>query len=556
MSGLGTRLFVIEPIVIVNANAAMDEKLSGHKRINRMPERRGVFLTGATGLLGQYLLQDLFLKEFQVTVLVRDSGQETAAERISKIVDFWSERLGQKLPIPTVVTGDLGQNSLGLSAADSNWISRHCHAVIHSAADLSFRKTSDGEPWRTNVEGTKSLIELCRSAGLSEWHQVSTAFVCGRRTGLIKEDDVDDGPSFHNPYEESKFHAEQLVRQAADIHATIYRPSIIIGDSLTGHTSTYTGLYRFLELAVHLASVNTHPADDAIPLRIPLNGDEPWNLVPVDWVSRAIVELLRKSQWHGNTFHLVSRAPISTRVIRDVGVKELNLQSVEFAGSEGIENPCRREEMFQKGIREYWSYLSGNPIFSSRKTIAALPELPPPSIDRPMLERMMRFAMTNNWGRERGASHAIVAPSQTAEVNPDSMPRTYCAEYIEQIFPRQNNRSRLAREAGLNLTACFDVTGPTGGQWTCRWRRGELVSVTRGLKQDAAVTYHTDAVTFQEVVSGLQTPQEAFFEQRINITGDMEAALKLTVLFGQFLAEERVTQPVLTDVNDATHSCV
>ena len=521
-----------------------------------MPERRGVFLTGATGLLGQYLLQDLFLKEHQVTVLVRGAGQETASERISKIVDFWSERLGRKLPIPTVVTGDLAQKALGLSAADRSWIGRHCHAVIHSAADLSFRKTSDGEPWRTNVDGTKSLIELCRSVGLSEWHQVSTAFVCGRRTGLIDEDDVDDGPSFHNPYEESKFHAEQLVRQAAYVHATIYRPSIIIGDSLTGHTSTYTGLYRFLELAVHLASVNSHLEDDSIPLRIPLNGDEPWNLVPVDWVSRAIAELLTKSQWHGTTFHGVSHAPISTRVIRDVGVKELNLRSVEFAGAEGIENPSRREEMFQKGIREYWPYLGGNPIFSSRNIIAALPELPPPSIDRLMLERMMRFAVTNNWGRDRGTSRAVVAPSQTAEGNPRSMTRSYCAEYIEQIFPRLNNRSMLAREAGLNLTACFDVSGPNGGQWSCRWSRGELVLVTRGLEQGAAVTYHTDATTFHEVVSGLQTPQEAFFEQRINITGDMETALKLTVLFGQFLAEELVIQPDLTDVIDATPTCV
>ena len=91
----------------------------------------------------------------------------------------------------------------------------------------------------------------------------------------------------------------------------------------------------------------------------------------------------------------------------------------------------------------------------------------------------------------------------------------------------------------MDVTVCIDLRGPGGGQWSCKWKQGELVYVKWGLDEGAAVTYHIDTATFQDVVSGVQTPREAFFEQRIRITGDLEIALKLAVLFGQFLTENQ-----------------
>jgi thioester reductase-like protein len=510
-----------------------------------MPEPRGVLLTGATGLLGQYLLHDLLLRGCPVAVLVRDSRQGRAVQRIGEILALWNERRRRKLPTPLILAGELGSDGLSLTVAERRWLGRHCRAVIHAAASLSFRETPEGEPWRTNVAGTKSLLKLCQRMGISEWHQVSTAFVCGRRAGLITEEDLDAGQSFHNPYEESKFQAEQLLRQTSGIRATVYRPAVIVGDSRTGHTSSFNGLYRFLELAVRLASVNATAGEARLPLRLPLTGDEVWNLVPVDWVSRAVVELLAKPQWHGRTFHLASGSPVSTRFVRDVGAEVLNLSGVEFAGPEGVEHPCRLEQLFLNGIQEYWPYLGGNPAFASVNTNAALPDLPCPIVDRSMLERLIRFAVTNRWGR---------AARPTTEVRGRPAPASHCAEYIEQVFPKQARRSRLAREAGLDLTVCIDLRGPGGGQWSCQWRQGELIYARSGLDSDAAATYHTDTATFHAVVNGLQTPQEAFFEQRIAITGDLETALKLAVLFGQFIAQNPVATPHRMEVMDST-SC-
>jgi thioester reductase-like protein len=496
-----------------------------------MPERPGVLLTGGTGLLGQYLLPNLLLNNHPVTVLARDSPREQAAERIARLLAFWSERLHRKLPAPVVLSGDLNQDALGLTYLDRCWIQRQCRAVIHSAANLSFRETLDGEPWRTNVEGTRALLALCRDVGLAEWHQVSTAFVFGRRTGLLSEEDVDLSQSFHNIYEESKAHAEHLVTHTPGIRATIYRPSVIVGDSRTGHTSTFDGLYQFLQLAQRLASVHAGGPSN-LQLRLPLSGNEMWNLVPVDWVARAIVELLGKPWWHGYTFHLVSRSPVTTRLLRDVGVEILNLSGVEFAGPGSVENPTRLEQLFVEGIEEYWPYLSGNPIFASANTQSALPGLPPPVVDRPLLERLINFAVACNWGR--GSAPGKGKPP----------PRSSCADYIERTFPPQARQSRLGREAGLDLTIGVDVHGPGGGQWSCTWKSGEFQATTPGLAEDALVIYHTSTTTFHALLTGQLTPQEAFFEQQISITGDLETALKLAVLFGQFLTETTsTTQP-------------
>ena len=506
-----------------------------------MAERRALLLTGATGLLGQYLLQDLLLRNYPVAVLVRSSRDASASERVARIVALCSERTKTRLPMPTILEGDLGQPDLGLSDADETWLARHCRAVIHSAASLTFQETSAGEPWRTNVAGTEALLAICQRARIAEWHHVSTAFVCGKRTGHISEKDLSYTTDFHNAYEESKAQAEQLVRRAAGMRATIYRPSIIVGAHETGHTSSYSGLYRFLEMAVRLASLTCPNGQGHFPLRLPLSGEETWDLVCVDWVSRAIVEIMAKREWHGLTFHLTSRSPTTTRLIRDTGAELLKLQGVEFAGLGGVEKPSRLEESFGAGIEEYWPYLMGNPRFDSANTVAATKPAPP--VDRVVLERLIRFAVADRWGR--GARRPAGRRRSSASFD--------CGRYIEQEFAVQAQNSKLAQEAGIDLTAALDLGGPEGGQWSCEWRQGEFVEVRRGLDEAASVTYHTDAATFEAIVKGKQNVQEAFFDQRIAVSGDLETALKLAVLFGQFLAENPVAQP---QYKEATHFTV
>src|ERR1019366_9861726 len=94
-----------------------------------MPVRRVVLLTGATGVLGRYLLRDLLLSGQRVAVLARDSRAGRAENRIKELLDFWGEALGRPLPCPVILHGDLSEAGLGLCHSDRNWLGRNCEAV-------------------------------------------------------------------------------------------------------------------------------------------------------------------------------------------------------------------------------------------------------------------------------------------------------------------------------------------------------------------------------------------------------------------------------------------
>jgi nucleoside-diphosphate-sugar epimerase len=483
---------------------------------------RDLLLTGATGLLGRYLLRDLLAAGHRVAVLARDAGPVRAGERIAGLVAPWRGPLGAPPPDPVVLGGDLLEPGLGLSAADRAWLARHRPAVVHAAADVTLRRSHRSDPWATNADGTRRLLDLCEALGLTELHHVSTAFVCGDRAGPVAEDELEAGQRFHNDYERSKFEAERRLRRARGVRATVYRPSVIVGDSGTGFTSSYHGPYRFLEAAVRLTGP-TAGGRRSLPLRLPFAGDEPRDLVPVDWVSRAIVRVVQRPECHGRTYHLTAREPVPVRAIKEVAERVLAVDGVRLAGPGRPADPSPLEELFLDQLREYWPYLHGDPVFDSRNTRAALPDLPPPRIDRAALERLIRFAVADDWGRARRRSGR-------------GRPGVDCSDYLERFFPAAARGSVLGR-LPLELTVGLEVRGPGGGRWACRWRGPGPAEVRREPPVGADVVYRMDRPTFESVVRGWESPQAAFFARRIEIAGDLEKALKLAVLFGQFVAE-------------------
>jgi nucleoside-diphosphate-sugar epimerase len=363
-----------------------------------------------------------------------------------------------------------------------------------------------------------------RRPRLDETHHVSTAFVCGDRTGTIHEQELDRGQGFHNDYEKSKFVAERRVRQAGHLQATVYRPSVIVGDSRTGYTASYQGFYRFLDLALRLAEpTRTIPPRRWLPLRLPFTGAEPRNLVPVDWVSQAIVQIVNRPHLHGRTYHLASPQPVRGQAIKEIAEELLHIDGAQWVGQKAIAAPTLVEELFLERVADFWPYLDGDPVFDCRNTSAALPWLPAPRIDRNLLARLLRFAVADEWGRARRRR----GPDRSA---------VDCAHFIEEFFPESARRSVLAR-ISLDVTVALEVRGPGGGDWSCSWNAGQLLEVRRGLDAAADVTYRMDVSTFDEIVHGRQSLHQLFFAQQIEIDGDVERALKLAVMFDQFLKE-------------------
>jgi thioester reductase-like protein len=483
-----------------------------------MSATEGIFLTGATGLLGRYLLRDLLGSGRMVGVLIRDSSSASAPERLAELHRFCEESLRQSLPRPVLIQGDLRLPGMGLGMVERQWLARHARAVIHSAAYVSYQPTPDGEPWLTNVLGTRRLLELCQSLRITQVHYLSTAFVCGDRRGLVREDELDCGGGSNNAYERSKFAAEELVRQFPGIQATIYRPSVVVGDSRTGYTCTYHHFYRFLELAVRL-SARRHQ----VSLRLPLTGSETQNIVAVDWVAQALLTLLYRRRWHGRTYHLAAWQSVRLDEIKDILSELLPLESVQWVGPEGLPDPTPLEQLVLEQFQDYWSYLYSNLDFDCRNTKRALPELPPPRFDRQLAARLLEFAQADNWGRQRGRTLAA-SPSE-------------CAHYLESVLPQQARHSPLARALPHDFHFALDIGGADGGQWSFRCGGEEVLSVERGIRSVPEVLYRIDADTFLRLIRGRQSAQKAFLDGQIEIEGDMEKALLLATFIEQFLAD-------------------
>ncbi len=378
-------------------------------------------LTGGTGFLGRYLLRDMLLAELPVAVLVRGTKRESAQQRVEAVMEHWEQELQRTLPRPVILEGDMRQNGCGLSPAGLAWLRGHAGAIVHSAASMNFHADdAKGEPYLTNVVGTANLLAVCQATGIRHFHHVSTAYICGLRTGRILESELDLGQTNGNDYERSKLAAEKQVREAPFLHtATFYRPASVLGDSVTGYTTNFHGFYAPLQVLysmtkgfLALGDAGRQIIRDAMRQtrfmdRLQLQGTEGKNLVPVDWCSAVIVHILARPELHGETYHLTPRERATVALVSEVFEAVLR----EYADiPDDDQEPTLRlqdaeketaEAMFREQMRTYDSHWRDDPVFDYSNTLRAAPHLPCPTADRELLLRTARYAVQGNFGWPR-----------------------------------------------------------------------------------------------------------------------------------------------------------
>ncbi|HTO07038.1 MAG TPA: SDR family oxidoreductase [Myxococcota bacterium] len=251
-----------------------------------------ILLTGATGLLGAELLPRLLTAapEARVHCLVRARDRAQLALRASELVAGagLSAELAERV---RVHAGDMRADGLGLEAPARAALAREVRAVVHAAASTRF-DLDLADARAINVTGTRHVLAFAREAG-ARLHHVSTAYVVGDRQG-----------GFHNAYEQSKLESEELVRAAArDLHTTVYRPSIIVGDSQSGRTPHFRVLYDPFKWVIYGKT-------SLLPCRPEVRID----VVPVDWVCDALLALGERSTGSGATYLLAAGAARSLSI--------------------------------------------------------------------------------------------------------------------------------------------------------------------------------------------------------------------------------------------------
>ena len=263
-------------------------------------------ITGATGFLGSEILASLLARDpdVRLVALVRARSGVSLARRRQRLVANLPPAHAARV---AAVHGDLTRPALGLSPIEYEALVAHVDRVIHVAATTSFGHAL-AEARRQNVGGTAEALALCRrlaAEGKSgRLDYVSTAYVAGDRTDLVGEDELDVGQGFRNTYEQSKFEAEALCRAASDeLPIAIHRPSIIVGGSATGATSSWKALYIPMGLIASFY-LRWRPVTRLVPL--PLRRDCPLDIVPVDWVADAVATLWARPDAVGRCHHLAA----------------------------------------------------------------------------------------------------------------------------------------------------------------------------------------------------------------------------------------------------------
>ena len=263
---------------------------------------RVFFVTGYPGFIGKRLVEALARRYLgaKIYVLVQEKFERGAELYVEDL-----RACGDCAQIEVLV-GDIIDIDLGLSGEEYKRLVEEVTDVFHLAA-INYLGVRAEIVRRVNVEGTRRVIELCRDLKrLRRLNHMSTAFVSGSRQGIIAEDELELGQSFRNPYEETKYQAEVLVQDAAaHLPVSIYRPSIVVGDSNTGEIDRLDGPYYLGILLV------TSPL--AVPLPLPGDTSAPLNVVPVDFVIDAMLALSEHPEAEGEIFHLVDPNPMSSR---------------------------------------------------------------------------------------------------------------------------------------------------------------------------------------------------------------------------------------------------
>jgi NAD(P)-dependent dehydrogenase (short-subunit alcohol dehydrogenase family) len=254
------------------------------------------FVTGATGFIGRNLVEQLLEREGTIYVLVREGSRG----RLEELRSRWGADEERIVP----VIGDLSQEHLGCGDQIGELKGKVDH-FFHLAA--IYDMTADAESQRiANVEGTREAVKLAKELDAKHFHMVSSIAAAGLYKGTFTEDMFDEAEKVDNhPYFQTKHESEAVVREESEVPWRVYRPGIVVGHSETGEMDKVDGPYYFFKLLQR--------ARNTVPQWFPGVGIEgrKINIVPVDFVAKAMDHIAHIEGLDGQAFHLTDPNPLS-----------------------------------------------------------------------------------------------------------------------------------------------------------------------------------------------------------------------------------------------------
>lgn len=381
--------------------------------------------TGATGFLGKQVLGRLLVSEpnEQFILLIRGKSDEHVERRVKDVLSelFGDEKARLYSERVKGVAADISLDNLGLGQIDYKSLAQSATTIFHCAAHTALNQEIDLARY-INVGGTTQILKLAKTSKSlgndPQLFHVSTAYVAGDTNRVVSPDELSVDKNFRNAYERSKAESELLVRAAStEIKTCTFRPSIIVGDSFTGQTSAFNVLY----VPARFVANGLLKALPAIP-------NTPFDIVPIDYVADAMVNLSQKPNNINKCYHLSSGVgrETSPMEILDCVIETLNkyrdkekksLQRPPFLPPEGLDILASSLSVARTGMEKisklvskrvdvikhtvpFVPYMVKNPQFDTSLTIKDLDgTLDQPPLFAQYAERVFKYCIDTNWGR-------------------------------------------------------------------------------------------------------------------------------------------------------------
>lgn len=373
--------------------------------------KKRVFFTGATGFIGQCCAAELLRQGHKLVILSRrKEGEGTAEERVSRALAM-ADTVMQRPHNPSdyyaryrVVEGDLHHlpDPYQIGKVDS---------VFHAAGDPRFSRTNAKEIFVNNLEGTKNLLTVADRVGAEAFHYIGAAYA---HDFIGISNTFEDAPcgcnGFINPYTESKCLAEEYVRRwgyRIGKRAFVYSPSIVIGHSQTGITTSFTGFargmksfFRLRQFATKKLRASMHEPIN-LPINVPGGIGATVNLVTIDYVVNIIGRLFHIG--FPGTYHLTNATPPTAERMIQAGFPLLGITGLSIARPKS-QTPIHLkpvEAILEKYLDEYIPFVSHDPHFSQKNVEFVLGRnWRHPRMSDQVIRRMFEFAIKCNFDKD------------------------------------------------------------------------------------------------------------------------------------------------------------
>lgn len=390
-------------------------------RKRRAVRKTTFFLTGATGFLGGHLAAELLKKDHRLIVLARTKGETSAAERVRQVLD-WFGLDPDRIARLRVVEGRLDSHRFGLGDESFGALLRDVDEIIHCASDTSFLERRRESVEMANIAGMKNMLDLAARGRCCFFHYISTVFAAGRKRGVCREE-LDGNESFTNVYEETKSRSESLALNACErngLRLSIYRPSIVYGDSQTGRSTRFNAVYYPVKTVsfmkdLYERDIREHGGAKAAEMGVRLAGDGSLhmpirlevvkggglNLIPIDYFVQAFMAVLEESL-DGGIFHIInSRSKNIEDLIAYTG-RFFNITGLEpyQSGPAGPQARNPLESLFDRYLAVYGPYMKDTRTFDDRNAQRILTGkgVLCPDFDYEVFARCMKYAVKCDWG--------------------------------------------------------------------------------------------------------------------------------------------------------------